>query len=55
MTGTPGKGSQEKGEIALQAAVEDLAEQIRIVKKDTAVPAKQKEFYRRVREVREGK
>ena len=54
VSGSPSAGTREKGEIALNAAVEDLVENLRIVKADTTAPRLQKEFYRRVRGVREG-
>ena len=55
VTGVPSLGTQEKGDIAIAAAAEDLAGTIRRVKADTVLPQMQQEFYRRVREKREGK
>ncbi len=54
VTGTPSAATPEKGEIALTAAAEDLADIIRAVKADTTLPAMQQEFYRRVKGVRKG-
>lgn len=54
VTGTPTAATEEKGEQVLQAAAEDLAECIKRVKEDTAVPAMQRAFYDRVRNVRKG-
>ena len=48
VTGTPSAASEKKGEIALTAAAEDLADIIRTVKEDTALPKMQKEFYSRL-------
>lgn len=53
VTGNPCAGTPEKGEAALTAAAEDLADVIRTVKTDTAVPRLQKEFYDRVRKLRD--
>ena len=47
ITGTPSAASQEKGEIALNAAAEDMADIIRIVKNDTKLPELQREFWYR--------
>lgn len=49
VTGTPGAATEEKGQIALAAAADDLADIIRTVKDDTVLPAMQQEFYARVR------
>ena len=54
VTGTPSAGTEDKGEAALTAAGEDLAEVIRNVKNDTVLPAMQQEFYARVRGVKRG-
>lgn len=52
IAGCPSKASREKGEIALQAAKDDVADLIRVIKADTLVPEMQQEFYQRVRNVR---
>ena len=55
VSGSPSAATREKGEIALQACVDDLVEAIRTVKNDTAAPRLQQEFYRRYKEVQAGK
>lgn len=55
VTGSPSAATPEKGEAALVAAAEDLAEIIRTVKEDTAAPRMQQEFYARVRNIKAGK
>ena len=52
MTGNPSAATQEKGEAAISASVEDLVDVIRTVKADTAAPRLQKEFYERVKTIR---
>jgi len=52
VTGCPSKATREKGERAFQAAKEDVADLIRRIKEDTVVPEMQREFYQRVRTVR---
>ena len=54
VTGSPSAATPEKGEAALSAAAEDLAEIIRTVKDDTAVPRLQQEFYARIRQIKDG-
>ena len=53
VTGNPSAGTPEKGETALCAAAEDLVDIIRTVKADTAAPRLQKEFYARVKKIKE--
>jgi creatinine amidohydrolase len=53
VTGAPSLATPEKGEAAMAAAADDMAELIRIVKADTVLPAMQREFYGRVRAKRE--
>lgn len=55
VTGEPSAATKEKGEIALTAAVDDLADIIRTVKEDKALPELQKEFHRRIKEIKEYK
>ena len=50
VTGEPSAATKEKGEIAIAAAVDDLAEIIAKVKKDTVVPKLQQEFYGKIKE-----
>ena len=47
-SGTPSAATREKGEKALDTLAHDLAERIRAIKEDTAVPALQQEFYSRM-------
>lgn len=54
VTGTPSVGTAEKGEAALEAAALDVANVLRIIKKDEATPRLQKEYYARVRGVKKG-
>lgn len=49
VNGEPSKATTEKGEIAMEAAVEDMIESIRLVKEDTRVPAKLAEFEARLK------
>lgn len=49
VTGAPSLATAEKGEAAINAASEDLAEIIQKVKADSVLPALQKEFYARVK------
>lgn len=51
VTGCPSKATPEKGQRAVQAAIEDVADLIRAIKADTVVPQMQREFYARVRRV----
>ena len=53
VTGTPSAATQEKGEAAISASVEDLVDVIRTVKADTAAPRLQKEFYVRVKTIKD--
>ena len=55
VSGTPSAATVEKGQKALDAAVEDIADVIRTVKKDTAAPRIRQEFCRRHREVKDMK
>ena len=55
VTGNPSFASEAKGQAGMAAAAEDLADVIRTVKEDTALPAMQQEFYARVRAKKEGK
>ena len=50
VTGKPYLATKEKGDITLEAAVEDLAEIIAKIKNDTTLPKLQQEFYNRVKE-----
>ncbi|GHV05006.1 creatinine amidohydrolase [Spirochaetia bacterium] len=52
IAGTPSKATAEKGEKAMEAAVQDTADLIRRVKEDTLVPKLQQEFYARYRRVK---
>lgn len=54
VSGSPSAGTAEKGEAALNAAAIDIAEMLRIIKADTAAERLQKEYYARVRGVKEG-
>ncbi len=54
VSGTPSVATAEKGEQALDATAEDIAEMIREIKADTTIPRLQKEFYERVRKVKKG-
>ena len=45
--------TQEKGEAAITAAVKDLVDTIRTVKADNAAPRLQKEFYQRVKSIKD--
>ena len=54
VTGEPSAATKEKGEIAIAAAVDDLAEIIVKVKKDTIVPKLQQEFYDKIKEKANG-
>ena len=54
VSGSPSAGTAEKGEAALNAAAMDIAEMLRIIKADTAAERLQKEYYARVRGVKEG-
>ena len=47
IAGSPSKATAEKGQIALDALISDVAKRIKAVKADTVVPALQKEFYDR--------
>jgi creatinine amidohydrolase len=53
VAGCPSLGSREKGEKALEAAVADVADMIKRIKDDTLVPSLRKEFYARLRKVRD--
>jgi creatinine amidohydrolase len=53
VAGCPSKGSKEKGEKALEAAVADVADIIAKVKADTLVPSLQQEFYAKLRKVKD--
>ena len=55
VTGCPSLATLEKGEKALEAGVLDLVDVIREVKKDTAAPRLQQEFYARHRAVKDNK
>jgi len=48
VSGTPSVSTKEKGDKALEALTLDLAERIRAIKDDTAVPALQQDFYNRL-------
>ena len=50
VTGEPKAATKEKGEIAIAAAVDDLAEIIANVKNDTVAPKLQQEFYNKIKE-----
>ena len=50
VTGEPSAATKEKGDIAIAAAVDDLAEIIAKVKKDVVVPRLQQEFYDKIKE-----
>ena len=50
VTGEPKAATKEKGEIAIAAAVDDLAEIIANVKNDTVTPKLQQEFYNKIKE-----
>lgn len=50
VTGEPSAATKEKGEIALVAAAEDMAEIIKKVKDDTVLPKMQQEFYQKAEE-----
>jgi creatinine amidohydrolase len=52
VVGCPSKASPEKGKIALDAAILDIAEKLTAIKADTVVPALQIEFYDRCNNVR---
>ena len=52
VTGCPSAATEEKGEAALSAAALDLIDVIRTVKADTAAPRLQKEFYERVKTIK---
>ena len=51
VAGCPSKASREKGQQALDAAILDVAAQIKMIKADTVVPLLQKEYYKRCAEV----
>lgn len=51
VTGSPSAASQEKGEIALNAAAEDLIDVIQRVKADQVLPAMHREFLERKRSI----
>jgi len=53
VTGCPSAATQEKGEAAITAAVKDLVDTIRTVKADNAAPRLQKEFYQRVKSIKD--
>jgi len=53
VTGCPSAATQEKGEAALSAAALDLVDVIRTVKADASAPRLQKEFYRRVKTIKD--
>lgn len=53
VTGMPSYATPEKGEIALNAAAEDVADKLRAIKEDTQFLRLQKEFYRRRREIKD--
>ncbi len=50
VTGEPKAATKEKGETAITAAVEDLAEIIANVKNDMVLPKMQQEFYSKIKE-----
>lgn len=52
VTDSPSYAGKEKGERAIEARAKDVAETLARIKADTLVPALQKEFYERVRNVR---
>ena len=54
ITGEPSAAKREKGELALAAAVEDMADIIRTVKADEKVPELYREFRQRVRDKQRG-
>jgi creatinine amidohydrolase len=53
VNGCPSHASREKGEKALEAAVEDVVEMIRKIKADTLFPSLRKEFHEKLRKVKE--
>lgn len=55
VTGCPSAATQEKGEIALDAAAEDLVDVIHAVKEDQVLPAMQREFWQRKRSINKNK
>lgn len=52
VTGCPSRATREKGLRAVEAAAEDVADLIRVIKADETVPEMQQEFYARVQAVR---
>lgn len=53
INGCPSQASREKGEKAFEAATLDVAEMIRRIKDDTLTPSLKKEFYERLRKVKD--
>jgi len=53
VTESPSYASKEKGEAMIQARAEDLADTLRMIKKDEILPALQQEYYDRHRKVRD--
>ncbi len=54
VTESPSYATKEKGEAMIQARAQDVAETLRAIKADTLLPTLQREYYDRVRKVRDG-